>query len=86
MADNDIIEIRQSTAVKIADFLKEELRNLDLQMDRSKTANIGETALNVIRNKKATLRAIYDELKAAGVEGYDSTIELFGESRPPFLK
>ncbi|MGQ0657881.1 MAG: hypothetical protein ACT4NU_07275 [Chromatiales bacterium] len=86
MADTNVIEISLGTAVKIADFLKEELRTLDLELERSKTSHVGATALNVMRNKRDILRAIYDELKAAGVEGYDSTVELFSQSRPPFRR
>lgn len=82
MPNIDIVEIQRSTAVKIADFLKEQLGLLDIELERARTSNAGEMALNVVRNKKATLRALYEELKAAGVEGFDVTIEMLGKRSP----
>lgn len=76
MAETDTIEISRSMAVKIADLLKAELNSLETQLQQGRANRVGETALNILMNKKNTLRAIYDELKAAGAEAMDATIDM----------
>jgi hypothetical protein len=76
MADADTIEISRSMAIKIADLLKAELNSLETQLEQGRANRVGETALNILMNKKKTLRAIYDELKAAGAESMDATIDM----------
>lgn len=76
MADADTIEISRSMAIKIADLLKAELNSLETQLEQGRANRVGETALNILMNKKKTLRAIYDELKAAGAEAMDATIDM----------
>ncbi|MCG3201525.1 MAG: hypothetical protein NFCOHLIN_01395 [Gammaproteobacteria bacterium] len=76
MAETDTIEISRGMAVKIADLLKAELNSLETQLQQGRANRVGETALNILMNKKNTLRAIYDELKAAGAEAMDATIDM----------
>lgn len=76
MADADNIEISRGMAIKIADLLKAELNSLESQLQQGRANRVGETALNILMNKKNTLRAIYDELKAAGAEAMDATIDM----------
>lgn len=76
MADADTIEISRSMAIKIADLLKAELTSLETQLEQGRANRVGETALNILMNKKKTLRVIYDELKAAGAEAMDATIDM----------
>ncbi len=63
-------------AIKIADLLKAELTSLETQLEQGRANRVGETALNILMNKKKTLRVIYDELKAAGAEAMDATIDM----------
>ncbi len=76
MAGADTIEISRGMAIKIADLLKAELNSLESQLQQGRANRVGETALNILMNKKNTLRAIYDELKAAGAEAMDATIDM----------
>jgi len=76
MADTDTIEISRGMAIKIADLLKAELNSLETQLEQGRANRVGETALNILMNKKNTLRAIYEELKAAGAEAMDATIDM----------
>jgi hypothetical protein len=76
MADTDTIEISRSMAIKIADLLKAELNDLETELQQGRANRVGETALNILMNKKKTLRTIYDELKAAGAEAMDATFDM----------
>jgi hypothetical protein len=76
MAEADTIEISRGMAVKIVDLLKEELKRLDNELQHGRTNRVGESALSILQDRRVTLRAIYDELKAVGVEGMDSTIDM----------
>ncbi len=76
MADSDTIEISRSMAIKIADLLKAELTDLEAELQQGRANRVGETALNILMNKKNTLRTIYDELKAAGAEAMDATFDM----------
>jgi uncharacterized protein (DUF1499 family) len=84
MAEADTIEISRSMAMKIVDLLKEELKRLDNELQHGRTNRVGESALSILRDRRVTLRAIYDELKAVGVEGMDSTIDMLEPPGAPF--
>ncbi|MFO1435749.1 MAG: hypothetical protein U1F34_05110 [Gammaproteobacteria bacterium] len=78
---NDVIEISRNTAIKIMDILKEDLNRIDLEIQRGRTNRVGEAAINILENKRKFTRAIYEELKAVGVEGLESTVDMLEPPR-----
>ena len=78
---NDSIEISLNTAIKIMDILKEDLNRIDLEIQRGRTNRVGEQAINILENKRRSTRAIYEELKAVGVEGLESTVDMLDPPR-----
>jgi CTP-dependent riboflavin kinase len=79
--NDDMIEISRNTAVRIVDILKEDLNRIDLEIQRGRVNRVGEAALNILENKRKTTRAIYEELKAVGVEGLESTVDMLEPPR-----
>ncbi|HTT08126.1 MAG TPA: hypothetical protein VMH34_04985 [Gammaproteobacteria bacterium] len=69
------ITIRKEAALIMARCLKESIRAIDRELKKTKDTAVGEMTMAVLHTKRKALRSAYDELKAAGLEMEDTTIQ-----------
>jgi hypothetical protein len=68
------VTLPYETAAQIAVLLKEDMRAIDREIRKNKSAAGGEMSLNLMRDRRKTVRGAYDALKRAGVATEDTTI------------
>lgn len=68
------VKLPYAAAAQIAALLKDDMRAIDREIRKNKSAKGGEMANNLLRDRRKAVRGAYDTLKKAGVTTEDTTI------------